>query len=61
MISRYAIDASKLMNELGWEPSIQSEEGLRKTAEWYLANEKWMENITSGSYQNYYTQQYVDR
>ena len=58
---RYAIDASKLMNELGWKPSIQSEEGLRKTAEWYLANEKWLENVTSGSYQNYYQQQYTNR
>lgn len=58
---RYAIDASKLMDELGWAPSIQSEEGLRKTAEWYLANEEWMENITSGVYQNYYKKQYVDR
>lgn len=58
---RYAIDASKLMNELGWEPSIQSEEGLQKTAEWYLANEKWMENITSGAYQEYYKSQYVER
>ena len=58
---RYAIDASKLMNELGWEPSIQSEEGLRKTAEWYLANEVWMENITSGAYQEYYEKQYVER
>lgn len=55
---RYAIDASKLMNELGWEPTIQSEEGLKKTAEWYLANADWMENVTSGSYQQYYEKQY---
>lgn len=58
---RYAIDASKLMNELGWKPSIQSEEGLKKTAEWYLANETWMENITSGAYQEYYAKQYEER
>ncbi len=58
---RYAIDASKLMNELGWAPSIQSEEGMRKTAEWYLANEGWLTNVTSGQYKQYYQQQYVDR
>jgi dTDP-glucose 4,6-dehydratase len=58
---RYAIDSSKLMNELGWKPSIQSEEGLKKTAEWYLANETWMENITSGAYQEYYAKQYEER
>jgi dTDP-glucose 4,6-dehydratase len=58
---RYAIDASKLMDELGWEPSIQSEEGLRLTAEWYLANEAWLEHITSGAYQAYYEKQYVER
>ena len=58
---RYAIDSSKLMNELGWAPTIQSEEGLKKTAEWYLANAEWMDNITSGSYQKYYSEQYVDR
>jgi len=55
---RYAIDASKLMNELGWEPTIQSAEGLRKTAEWYLANEDWLDNVTSGNYQKYYEKQY---
>ena len=58
---RYAIDSSKLMNELGWAPTIQSEEGLKKTAEWYLANAEWMDNITSGNYQKYYAQQYADR
>lgn len=55
---RYAIDASKLMNELNWAPSIQAEEGLRKTAEWYLGNKEWLEHVTSGAYQAYYEQQY---
>jgi len=55
---RYAIDASKLMNELGWEPTIKSTEGLRKTAEWYLENSEWLENVTSGAYQKYYVKQY---
>ena len=55
---RYAIDANKLKNELGWEPSLQFEEGLAKTIAWYLENEKWMDNITSGDYQNYYKEQY---
>ena len=55
---RYAIDANKLKNELGWEPSLQFEEGLSKTIEWYLNNTQWMDNITSGDYQKYYAQQY---
>ena len=55
---RYAIDANKLKNELGWEPSLQFEEGLMKTITWYLDNEEWMDNITSGDYQNYYKEQY---
>ncbi|MEO1518297.1 MAG: dTDP-glucose 4,6-dehydratase [Bacteroidota bacterium] len=55
---RYAIDASKLMNELGWSPSVTAEEGMQRTVEWYLANMDWMENITSGDYQKYYEQQY---
>lgn len=55
---RYAIDANKLKNELGWEPSLQFEEGLAKTIAWYLENEKWMDNITSGDYQSYYKEQY---
>jgi dTDP-glucose 4,6-dehydratase len=55
---RYAIDANKLKNELGWEPSLQFNEGLVKTITWYLANEKWLENIVSGDYQKYYEQQY---
>ena len=55
---RYAIDASKLNRELGWLPSVSFEEGLSKTIEWYLTHEDWLENVTSGSYQNYYKSQY---
>ena len=55
---RYAIDANKLKNELGWEPSLQFEEGLEKTISWYLSNEEWLDNVTSGEYQKYYDQQY---
>jgi len=55
---RYAIDANKIMKELGWEPSLQFEEGIRKTINWYLDNEEWLSNVTSGSYQDYYSQQY---
>ncbi|MCR9287372.1 MAG: dTDP-glucose 4,6-dehydratase [Bacteroidetes bacterium] len=55
---RYAIDATKLMTELKWSPSVQAEEGLKMTAEWYLKNTEWLENVTSGSYQNYYSKQY---
>ena len=58
---RYAIDSSKLQRELGWKPSLQFEEGLEKTVEWYLGNEEWMNNITSGDYQKYYESQYVKR
>ena len=58
---RYAIDASKLKNELGWEPSLQFEEGLEKTVDWYLENQDWLDNVTSGNYQNYYNKQYVER
>jgi dTDP-glucose 4,6-dehydratase len=58
---RYAIDSSKLQRELGWKPSLQFEEGLEKTVEWYLANDEWMNNITSGDYQKYYESQYVKR
>lgn len=57
---RYAIDASKLKNELGWEPSIQAEEGLRKTAEWYLENNAWLDHVTSGAYKEYYRKMYSD-
>src|SRR6478736_2895983 len=56
---RYAIDATKLNKELGWEPSLQFEEGLEKTVDWYLQNEKWVNDITSGSYQHYYEEQYA--
>ncbi len=55
---RYAIDATRLKNDLGWEPSLQFEEGLEKTVDWYLANEGWLNNVTSGAYQDYYAQQY---
>ena len=57
---RYAIDAKKIMNELGWQPSLQFEEGLEKTIDWYLSNEKWLNNVTSGEYQKYYQTQYLD-
>jgi dTDP-glucose 4,6-dehydratase len=58
---RYAIDSTKLQNELGWVPSLQFEEGIDKTIDWYLANEEWMTNITSGDYQKYYEDQYSKR
>jgi dTDP-glucose 4,6-dehydratase len=58
---RYAIDATKLNRELGWEPSLQFKEGLEKTIDWYLANKTWVENVTSGSYKQYYNEQYVNR
>jgi dTDP-glucose 4,6-dehydratase len=58
---RYAIDSSKLMQELGWEPSLDFAEGLELTVDWYLSNEDWLANVTSGAYQKYYEQQYVKR
>ena len=58
---RYAIDAGKLQNELGWKPSLQFEEGLSKTIDWYLNNKEWMNDVTSGDYLNYYEQQYHQR
>ena len=58
---RYAIDATKIKNELGWKPSLQFEEGTEKTIDWYLANEEWMGNITSGEYEKYYEEQYQKR
>jgi dTDP-glucose 4,6-dehydratase len=58
---RYAIDSSKLQNELGWAPSVQFEEGLEKTIDWYLENTGWLQNVTSGAYKKYYEEQYVDR
>ncbi len=58
---RYAIDSTKIQNELGWKPSLQFDEGLEKTVDWYLANEEWMKNVTSGDYQKYYDKQYTKR
>lgn len=58
---RYAIDASKLNSELGWTPSLQFEEGLEKTVDWYLQNEEWIQHVTSGDYQKYYSAQYDKR
>ncbi|RZJ53530.1 MAG: dTDP-glucose 4,6-dehydratase [Flavobacterium sp.] len=57
---RYAIDASKINKELGWEPSVTFEQGLEKTIDWYLSNEEWLKNVTSGAYQHYYNKQYND-
>ena len=59
--ARYAIDSRKLKNELGWEPSLQFEEGIEKTVKWYLDNQEWMDNVTSGDYQKYYDSMYKDR
>jgi len=58
---RYAIDSGKIQKELGWKPSLQFAEGLEKTVDWYLANEEWMKNVTSGDYQKYYDSQYNKR
>jgi dTDP-glucose 4,6-dehydratase len=58
---RYAIDASKLQNELGWQPTIKFTRGFERTVDWYLSNEEWLENVTSGDYQKYYDQQYAKR
>lgn len=58
---RYAIDSSKLMNELGWEPSVTFEQGLDKTIDWYLQNNDWLQKITSGEYLQYYEKQYTNR
>ena len=58
---RYAIDSSKLQKELGWEPSLQFEEGIEKTVRWYLDNQAWMDNVTSGDYQKYYQEMYSNR
>ena len=58
---RYAIDSSKLQRELGWEPSLQFEEGIEKTVKWYLENQEWMDNITSGEYEKYYDSMYANR
>jgi dTDP-glucose 4,6-dehydratase len=58
---RYAIDATKLNKELGWNPSLQFEEGLEKTVDWYLENQDWVKRVTSGDYQKYYDRQYIKR
>ena len=58
---RYAIDSRKLQSELGWEPSLQFEEGIEKTVRWYLDNQEWMDNITSGDYEKYYEEMYRNR
>ena len=59
--ARYAIDSTKLQKELGWEPSLQFEEGIEKTVRWYLENQDWMDNVTSGDYQKYYEEMYRNR
>ena len=59
--ARYAIDSRKLQRELGWEPSLQFEEGIEKTVKWYLDNQEWLDNITSGAYERYYEEQYANR
>lgn len=58
---RYAIDSRKLKRELGWEPSLQFEEGIERTVRWYLDNQAWLDNITSGEYENYYANMYGSR
>ena len=58
---RYAIDSRKLQRELGWEPSLQFEEGIERTVRWYLDNQAWLDNITSGEYENYYANMYGSR
>ena len=59
--ARYAIDSTKLQRELGWEPSLQFEKGIELTVRWYLDNEEWLENVTSGDYQAYYEKMYANR
>jgi dTDP-glucose 4,6-dehydratase len=58
---RYAIDAGKIMSELGWRPSVNFEEGINKTIDWYLDNAEWLARVVSGDYQNYYDSMYADR
>jgi len=58
---RYAIDSTKLQNQLGWKPSLQFEEGIEKTIDWYMQNEEWLKNVTTGAYQKYYDSMYKDR
>ena len=57
---RYAIDATKLSKELGWSPLVTFEQGLSKTIDWFLENTTWLENVTTGSYQDYYNKQYKE-
>ena len=59
--ARYDIDSTKLQKELGWEPSLQFEEGVEKTVKWYLENEAWMDKITSGEYEKYYESMYSNK
>ena len=58
---RYAIDSGKLHRELGWEPSLQFEEGIEKTIRWYLENQEWMDRVTGGKYAEYYDKMYKNR
>jgi dTDP-glucose 4,6-dehydratase len=58
---RYAIDSTKLQNDLHWQPSVTFEQGLNITVDWYLENEEWINNITSGEYKDYYQKQYKNR
>ena len=55
---RYAVNATKIKEELSWEPSLQFEQGIEKTIQWYLENDQWLENISSGAYQHYYEKKY---
>ena len=57
---RYAIDATKINSELGWKPSVTFEEGLERTVNWYLDNQQWLDNVTSGAYATYYEKQYEE-
>ena len=59
--ARYAIDSTKLQKELGWEPSLHFEEGIEKTVRWYLENQEWVDEITSGEYMKYYSEMYDNR
>lgn len=58
---RYAIDSRKLQKVLGWEPSLQFEEGIEETVKWYIVNQEWMDHVTSGEYLKYYDNMYKDR
>ena len=58
---RYAIDSRKLQKKIGWEPSLQFEEGIEETVKWYLENQEWMDHVTSGEYQKYYENMYIYR